>query len=270
MTSKSPDSACDGSTITSFFADVEELLPGLALRFTRTPAEPQACLTLLDLSALAEQMAAQQRGQFPSSLLSPAEQSRYAGFTYPKRQREWLGGRLACKFAVLHLAPPPAAVTMPALSILPAANGTPLLSCPSLPTWTLPAVSISHSDRYVVAMAARARACGIDLQNITPKIARVADRFTEPAEIVLLRETLPDLDETQRLTLLWTAKEALKKGRLHDQPVVFQGVTLQTLTSADNFVLRLRYPGDGGRPAVITAVALDDSFLAYTLDPHRA
>lgn len=254
----------------SFFGEEEEILPGLALRFTRTPAEPQACLTLLDLATLAQRMAAQQGGPIPLSQLSTAEQTRYAGFTYPKRQREWLGGRLACKFAVLRLTAPPAAVTMPALSILPAADGTPLLSCPSLPTWTLPAVSISHSDRYVVAMAARARACGIDLQNITPKIARVADRFAEPAEIVLLRDTLPDLDETQRLTLLWTAKEALKKGLLHDQPVVFQGVTLHALTPANNFVLRLRYPGDGGRPAAITAVALDDSFLAYTMDPYHA
>ena len=78
---------------------------------------------------------------------------------------------------------------MPALSVLPAPNGAPLLSCPSLPTWSLPAVSISHSDRYVVALAAQARACGIDLQKTTPQTVRVADRFAEPAEVRLLRQS---------------------------------------------------------------------------------
>jgi phosphopantetheinyl transferase len=270
MTRKTPEAGCRGTTIASFFGEEEELLPGLPLRFTRSPAESPASLALLDLTVLAESMAARQEGQSPSSLLSPAEQARYAGFTYPKRQREWLGGRLTCKFAVLHLAAPPAKITMPALSVLPAPNGAPLLSCPSLPNWSLPAVSISHSDRYVVAMAAQTWACGIDLQKTTPQTVRVADRFAEPAEVRLLQESVPELDETQRLTLLWAAKEAVKKGLLRDQPTVFQGVVLQSLSCTHSLALRLRYPGDLGRPATITAVALDDYFLAYTMDPQHA
>jgi phosphopantetheinyl transferase len=254
----------------SFFREEEELLPGLALRFTRMPTEPPACLALLDLSLLAAWLATRQPGEQPTSLLSRAEQTRYAGFTYPKRQCEWLGGRLLCKFAVLHLAAPPAALPMAALSVLSAPSGAPQLSCPSLPRWSLPAVSISHSDRYAVAMAARAGACGIDLQKTTPQTLRVADRFAEPAEVQLLRENLPELDESQRLTLLWAAKEALKKGLLRDQPVIFQGVALQSLTWGRNPVLRLRFPGDRGRPAEISAIALDNYFLAYTMDPHHA
>ncbi|MHB8808797.1 MAG: 4'-phosphopantetheinyl transferase family protein [Desulfobulbaceae bacterium] len=271
MTRKSPKTTGDRATIASFFGEEVELLPGLPLRFTRPPTKTPACLALLDLAVLAEHLTAEKAQQeAPSSLLSVAEQSRYAGFTYPKRQHEWLGGRLTCKFAVLHLAAPQAHITMPALSVLPTENGAPRISCPSLPTWSLPAVSISHSDRYVVAMAARAGACGIDLQKTTAQTVRVADRFAAPAEILLLREYLPELAEPQRLTLLWAAKEALKKGLLHDQPVVFQGVTLQSLTRADNLILQLRYPGDRGRPAAITLEALDDYFLAYTIAPDHA
>lgn len=270
MTRKSPKTAGDRVTIASFFGEEVELLPGLPLRFTRPTADAPACLALLDLTILAEHLAARQTGQTPSSLLSEAEQTRYAGFTYPKRQREWLGGRLTCKFAALHLGAPHARIPMPALSVLPAANGAPQLSCPSRPAWSPPAVSISHSDRYVVAMAAKTGACGIDLQKTTAQTVRVADRFAEPAEILLLRERLPEMAEPQRLTLLWAAKEALKKGMLHDQPVVFQGVTLQALTSDDDLVLWLRYPGDGGRPAAITVKALDDYFLAYTMGAHHA
>lgn len=270
MTRKSPEAGRGGNTIASFFGQEEILLPGLALRFTRTPTEPPACLALLDLPVLAECMATRQPGQHPSSLLSQAELTRYAGFTYAKRQCEWLGGRLICKFAALYLTAPPSALTMAALSVLPAPSGAPLLSCPSLPTWTLPAVSISHSDRYAVAMAVQAGTCGIDLQKTTPQTVRVADRFAGPAEVQLLRETLPELEESQLLTLLWAAKEALKKGLLHDQPVVFQGLTLQSLTRGRNPVLWLRYPGDRGRPAEISAIALDDYFLAYTMDPDHA
>lgn len=270
MTRKSPAASRGGSPILSFFDEREELLPGLTLRFTRPAAEPAACLALIDLTVLAERMAAPRTGQAPCSLLSPGEQTRYAEFTYPKRQREWLGGRLVCKFAVLHLAAPPTGIIMPALSILPAATGAPMLSCPSLPTWSLPAVSISHSDRYAVAMAARTGSCGIDLQKTTPQTLRVADRFAEPAEMELLRKTLPDLEEAQRLTLLWSAKEALKKGVHRDQPVLFQGVTLVSVTRGPDLVLRLRYPGDGGRPARVIAATLDDFFLAYIMAPCHA
>lgn len=245
--------------MTAFFPAEEELLPGLSLRFTSLPAGRGAFLALLDLTVLAEKIA-----DLPlASLLSPEEQALFAALTFPKRRREWLGGRLAGKFAVLGLDAPP--VPLAGLSILPAPHGAPLLSCPTLPTWRLPALSISHSDRYVVALAARTGHCGIDLQQITGQTERVADRFAEPAELQLLRKRLPDLDETQRLTLLWTAKEALKKGVLADQPVLFQGVTLQAVDRDRILALHLRYPGDGGQPAVISAVELDGYFLASTI-----
>lgn len=214
-------------------------------------------------------MAAAQDEQDLAGLLSPTEQARLAALTYPKRRREWLGGRLAGKCAVLHLAPPPAPIALPALTITTAAQGAPMLSCPALPEWRLPAISISHCDRYAVAMAAGARACGIDLQNTTPQILRVADRFAQPAETELLRETLPKLTEMERLTLLWAAKEALKKGLLSDQSAIFQGVTLKSVRRGASLALDLHYPGDGGMPAAVKAVALDEHFLAYTVVlPH--
>lgn len=270
MTRKSPAAPAVRATIVSFFPEEEELLPGLSLRLARPPAAAAACLALLDLADLAGKMTGPQDEQDLTGLLSPTEQARFAALTFPKRRREWLGGRLAGKCAVLQLAPPPAPVALPALSIPAAANGAPCLSCPSLPEWRLPAISLSHSDRYAVAMAARARTCGIDLQNTTPQILRVADRFTQPAEIELLRETLPELTEMERLTLLWTAKEALKKGLLSDQPAIFQGVTLQAVRRGACLTLGLRYPDDGGVPAAVRAVALDGHFLAYTIAPPHA
>ena len=69
---------------------------------------------------------------------------------------------------------------------------------------------------------------------------------------------------TQRLTLLWSAKEALKKALLHDQPVIFQGVVLRSLDMDQYFTLHLDFPGDQNCPAVITALKLEDCILAYT------
>ena len=247
----------------SFFPEVEEPLPGLRPRFTRLPSAA-ACLALLDLTVLDGKT-----GDAPlAALLSPEEQTLFAALTFPKRRREWLGGRLAGKVAVLRL--DALRVPMAGLSILPAAHGAPLLSCPALPTWRLPVLSISHSDRYVVALAARTGHCGIDLQRITGQTVRVADRFAEPAELELLRQRLPDLDEVQRLTLLWTAKEALKKGVLSDRPVLFLGVSLQAVHRDRILSLYLRYPGDGGQAALISAVALEGYFLASTVGLDHA
>ncbi|MHB1350790.1 MAG: 4'-phosphopantetheinyl transferase family protein [Desulfobulbaceae bacterium] len=259
-----------GAAILSFFREERVLPPSLSLRISKSSAEPALCLSLLDLTELEELLAAPEGESLLCTHLSPAERSRYDGFTYPGRRREWLGGRLACKAAILNLAGSTATHTMPELAIGSAANGAPILRCSSPAASPLPAISISHSNRYVAAMAAWAESCGIDIQKTTDQILRVVDRFAAASEVLLLRKTLPHLEETQRLTLLWAAKEALKKGVLHDQPAVFQGVTLHALDNGPDLVLRLHHPGGGDRPTRVNAVALDDYFLAYTVEACHA
>lgn len=261
MTRTSPAAPPWRVTIAAFFPEKETLRPGLSLRLARLEA-PTACVAFIDLAVLAGWLAALAGEQDLAGLLSPAEQERLAALTFPKRRREWLGGRLAGKAAALHLAGPPLPVTPAMLSIPAAANGAPVLTCPALPAWRLPALSLTHSDRYAVALAARSASCGVDLQNVTPQILRVADRFSDASERELLRETLPHLEEPERLTLLWAGKEALKKALLSDQPAVFQGVTLAAVREGGAIVLLLRYPGDRGKAARVSVQALEDHFLA--------
>jgi 4'-phosphopantetheinyl transferase EntD len=167
-------------------------------------AEPLP-ITLLDLSSLASAIT-----PLPlATVLSASEQTRYHGFRFPKRQQEWLGGRLAAKAAVaLLLAPSGSQPLPPALVITADPAGKPLLDLPGL---ALPVhLSISHSHDRAAAMASH-HPCGLDLQAITPAVLRVQERFATPAEEKILAMAFGGEPAMARLTLLWAAKEALRK-----------------------------------------------------------
>ena len=254
------------ASIKFFFTEISEI-QGAGKVYSRLGSTPvQFCQTLVNLDDLEKALQSKHTHRHLVSLLSPEEKKLFATFTYPKRKREWLGGRLAAKSAVLELLHiNNTTETLPELSIMPTENGSPRLTSSTLAGDKLPSLSISHSDRFAVAMAAKAETCGIDIQKISDKTERVADRFSEEKELLLLRSRIPWLKEKERLTLLWSAKEAVKKGLLHDQPVIFQGVVLQSLNVNQYFTLHLHFPGNRNCPANITAVKLEDCMLAYTV-----
>lgn len=74
----------------------------------------------------------------------------------------------------------------------------------------MPEISISHSHNLAVA-AAMQRRCGIDIQQCRSAVVRVKSRFCEPGEAELLAASLAGFDEVSRLTMLWSAKEAIRK-----------------------------------------------------------
>lgn len=257
-------SAHGGSFFTSLFE-----IPETTEIYARLFSLPVPfCLTLINLDRLEQALEHEMVEDHLLALLSSEEKKLFSGFAYPKRRKEWLGGRLAAKYAVCQLlAVKKTEQILPTLSILPTESGSPRLTGTGFSRDQLPALSISHSGRFAVALAAAAESCGVDIQKISPQTQRVADRFCEPHELQLLRDCAPLLDEKERLTLLWSAKEALKKALLHDQPVIFQGVALQSVAVNRYFTLHLRFPGDLGQPAEVTALMLEDCVLAYTLVP---
>ena len=184
--------------------------------------EDKTCV-LVDLEQLSKVLE-DKKHNLPELLLSEEEQMFFSRFNYPKRRREWLGGRLAAKTAMLlfshtHEALPAAFAE---LTILPNKYGRPVASTsPEI------AISISHSCRFATAMAVKAPACGIDLQKISPKLPGLTSRFTSEEEKNQLSTLYPDIQLTTLLTMIWTAKEAVKKSLLHDQPTVFSGITIQ-------------------------------------------
>lgn len=274
MTSNCPRESLRDRTISSLFSSGTGILPGISV-YTHYPAAvAAACISLIDLEELEAVFRTEHTLRAAADLLSPDEKTRFAAYTYPKRRKEWLGGRLGAKICLLELLRlPPDPGLFSSISILPAEHGAPLVSAsPALSGWSgsLPSVSISHSGRYVVAMAADSGSCGVDIQRITARTVSVADRFAEPGERQLLRDAAPDWDEPRRLTLLWAAKEALKKSLLADKPVFFRGIILQSFSCSDGILLGFTNPTGAGSPAEAASVSLGDYMLAYSISrtPH--
>ena len=145
--------------------------------------------------------------------LAPGERLALARISSGKRQREWLGGRFAAKFAaaiIMGLAEKD--LHLPDLPVLADENGRPFLAA-SLSCSTVPDISISHSGDLAAAMSVNEGLCGIDIQRLTGRILRVRERFCTPGEERILDaiyRTGIDKDIAS-LTRLWAAKESLRK-----------------------------------------------------------
>lgn len=218
-------------------------------------AEHQKCTVLIDLEQVGNALE-HSDAKLPEQLLSKAEQSYFERFSYPKRRREWLGGRIAAKAAMLELANSGQLQDkLQHLSILPDEQGRPVADeMPDI------AISISHSSRFAVGLAIKgATTCGIDLQKISTKLPDLTDRFASAQELTILTGLHAHGNQVTRLTMLWAAKEALKKSMLHDQPAIFSGIEVQqTIVVRDHeycFCCRVK-----GHP--------DQTAMVYNFSPY--
>ncbi len=212
--------------------------------------------------------------EFIRRFLVAAELDRYAKFIHHKRKSEWLGGRLAAKYAALKLrgqwrGNDESSQSWRAWAVLPDGQGRPFLhNCHAGGGQAPPRISISHSSGYAVAMAADHKPCGIDIQSVTPTVIRLRERYSFPSEWQVLEKSFkPAADHAERLTLLWAAKEAVKKafavgpGDLH----LFRAVTDDGGT--EKSLLELHYKKDGVEKKVKAGTMLFDGYaFAFTAD----
>jgi len=146
--------------------------------------------------------------------LSRQEQKFWRRLTSAKRKREWLGGRFAAKYAAAQMiARPGDDIDWFRVAVHYDNNGRPVLAAEGqLPG--LPDISISHSADLTAAMAVSSGLCGLDIQKITDRVARVQDRFCSEVETEVIRSFFRDSSDQHHstlLTMLWAAKEALRK-----------------------------------------------------------
>ncbi len=168
-----------------------------------------------------------------SIYLHPQEMKKLATLMLPKRRREWLGGRLAAKFACqLALGEIEGALRIPwpeyVVDNLP--SGQPALSLNKEIGSTLPFLSISHSNGLAVAMTSLHKPCGIDVQHISSRILRVLERFCSAQEKSIIEESTIN-EDVVGLNLLWAAKEAVRKVYGCSSPPGFQKIVLQSIRS---------------------------------------
>ena len=167
--------------------------------------------------------------QFAQDNLSPTEQERFFSFKYRKRQVEWLGGRVAAKKAVTSLLTDNSKGTpnFPALSIDATPQGRPVLHSKHVSSPI--DISISHSGNLAVALAVSNGLCGIDIQVITNTVAKVKSRFASKAEEQIIRQLPCCKTYTKEvgLAMLWSAKEAFRKGVVCKPVLGFLEVSLE-------------------------------------------
>lgn len=199
--------------------------------------------------------------------LNTVELEQWAGFRLEKRRTEWLGGRLAAKWAAAGLLGETAADRRN-LMIRSEADGRPFVAAEAHAA--TPFISISHSGPLAAALAANLP-CGLDLQEPGERIHRVRQRFASQAEADILNAALPrSFTGTERLTLLWAAKEAVRKtvrvspllGLLESRLLAGQG------GGSPQDPLALRFASDREQadcPALISVLCFFADNLAWAL-----
>lgn len=228
---------------------------------------PRHCrLALLDLRLLSPLI---ERSSALALLLTPAEQEIFDKFSYLKRKTEWLAGRVAAKYC-LHqlLATEVSPCWWRRYSILADSHGRPRFErepadCPET------TISISHSHGYAAALACREGSCGVDIQQLTPKLINVAERFACEEELALID---PQLAPLTRLGLIWTAKEAVKKCLLSDHPSFFGRIHLTRLEQEQkplHWIASCDIAPSGAMTATVRMTEVDSHLLACaTGDAH--
>ena len=146
-------------------------------------------------------------------VLADPELATLAAYTLPKRRAQWLTGRICAKQAAIgYLRRFVPQLPLPDTRDIMIANlpsGRPEIAGPLAAVRGID-LSISHSGGYAAALVA-ASSCGIDIQEDSPTLERISDRFCQAHEAQILQRHLPDLHPIPRLNLLWTAKEAARK-----------------------------------------------------------
>ncbi|PKV66534.1 4'-phosphopantetheinyl transferase superfamily protein [Pontibacter ramchanderi] len=143
--------------------------------------------TLLGVWLLDEEPAAL-RALLPAHLI-PDESLQLA---HPRRQREWLASRTLTYQLLQHFTDKP-------LPLLRDPTGKPMFDGAHFQ------LSITHSPRMAAVILSEKYEVGIDIELVSAKALRVADKFLTD------REKVFTADDEQQTCLYWSAKETLYK-----------------------------------------------------------
>lgn len=170
-----------------------------------------------------------------------------------KRRHEWFSGRVCAKMAAADFVASQYGkhLELNQIVIGNIPSGRPYITWPDhcLPQGESD-LSISHSGRYAIAVTASA-ACGIDIQEPRQTLIRVKDRFCLDEEEALLNNIMAEQDEISSLTLLWAAKEAVRKTYSLQFIPEFLQLTLDSVEKNSNGWFRITFRHSQIRPIVI-------------------
>lgn len=161
--------------------------------------------------------------------LTPQETERFRQFRYQKRKVEWLGGRIAAKCAYLQLENGSDDIfrqreEWQRVDICADPHGKPYVSIGQKKGFPLE-ISISHSGEIAIGLAASEQ-CGVDIQKISQQLERVQSHFVRPQEKHYLSQIAGQHGPQTALSLLWSAKEAVKKAVPRESAPGFMDIQL--------------------------------------------
>lgn len=176
--------------------------------------------------------------EFISSWLTDEEHLQLDRYSFDKRRKEWLLGRICAKQSALDLLKSRngANILTPLeISIGINPSGRPFLEVSeNMSTTTQPDISISHSHDKAIAIAAHAH-CGVDIQLLTDTLFKVKDRYCTESEAALIDSTSED--ELVQLGMLWVAKESVKKCLSAFSHIGFLAIHLEAIRLDQNYRL---------------------------------
>ncbi|MDX5418520.1 MAG: 4'-phosphopantetheinyl transferase superfamily protein [Hymenobacteraceae bacterium] len=150
--------------------------------------------------------------------LSPEEGLAQA---HPRRQREWLASRTLTYQLLQHFTDEP-------LPLQRDVNGKPIFERADY------RLSITHSPRLAAVILSERYDVGIDIELVSAKALRVADKFLTEQEKVFTA------DDEQQTCLYWSAKETLYKMYSQKQLIFKENLLLEPAQSPENNLLQGR------------------------------
>lgn len=119
-------------------------------------------------------------------------------------------------------------------------------------------ISISHSNEFVAITLNKNSHCGIDIEKISEKVARIKHKFLNPLD-------LQNVTSLEELTLYWGAKEALYKYYGKKEVLFIENLFIENFTKNNAlFNGRIDMP-DFKREIPMEYEIIEDYTLVYTL-----
>lgn len=138
---------------------------------------------------------------------------------HPRRQREWLASRALTYQLLQHFTSEP-------LPLLRDATGKPVFAGTEFQ------LSITHSPRMAAVILSEKYDVGIDIELVSAKALRVADKFLTDQEKVFTA------DDEQQTCLYWSAKETLYKMYSQKRLIFKENLLVEPSHSPENNLLQ--------------------------------
>ncbi|MBY0481184.1 MAG: 4'-phosphopantetheinyl transferase superfamily protein [Chitinophagaceae bacterium] len=111
--------------------------------------------------------------------------------------------------------------------------------------------SISHCGDFAAALVSSDKRVGIDIEIITERVHKIKHKYLHPEELLFVNQYPPE-KQTELLTLLWSAKEAMFKWWGRTDVDFSESLRIDPFSLSDEGIINARFVKD----EILTAIEL--------------